>query len=262
MRIAICVKQVPGVSTVSIDPVTKRLLRENVVSVVNPFDYYALEEGVRLKESFGGELFVISMGPPKAAEALREALAFGADSAILLSDRRFAGSDTWATSYALALAIKKIGNVDLVLCGRQAVDGDTAQVPSGIAAHLNWSQASGVAHLEKPEDRFLKLRRMGSAGYELCEITLPGVLSTVKELNEPRVPRLSGWRKAAKADVMTWDAAAIGADPELLGLNGSPTRVVKTFAPPSRKGATRIVQGTPESVAQSIFDELRLVAGI
>ena len=262
MRIAICIKQVPGVSSVNIDPVTKRLLRENVVSVVNPFDYYALEEGVRMKEAFGGELFVISMGPPKAAEALREALAFGADSAVLLSDRRFAGSDTWATSYALALAIKKIGRIDLVLCGRQAVDGDTAQVPSGIAAHLNWSQASGVAHVEKPEGRFLKLRRMASSGYELCEITLPGVLSTVKELNEPRVPRLSGWLRAAKAKVETWDAAAIEADPELLGLNGSPTRVVKTFAPPPRKGSTRTIQANPKSAAESIFEELRLVARI
>lgn len=262
MRVVVCVKQVPGVSSVSIDPVTKRLLREGVASVLNPFDYYALEEGVRLKESLGGELFAISMGPPKAEESLREALAFGADKGILLSDRRFAGSDTWATSYALALAIRKIGKVDLVLCGRQAVDGDTAQVPSGIAAHLNWSQASGVTAVERPEGRFLKLRRMASSGYELCEIALPGVLSTVKELNEPRVPRLAGWRRAAQAAIETWNADAIGAEPELLGLNGSPTRVVKTFAPPSRKGATRLLQGAPEDSAKAIFDELRLVAGI
>ena len=262
MKIAVCLKQVPGVSSVSIDPVTKRLLRENVVSVVNPFDYYALEEALLLKESVGAEIVVVSMGPPKAAEALREALAFGADRAILLSDRLFAGSDTWATSYALAQALKKIGNVDLVLCGRQAVDGDTAQVPSGIAAHLSWSQASGVASLEKPEGGSIKLRRMASSGYELCELRLPAVLSTVKELNEPRIPRLSGWLKSSKAEIEIWDAATIGAEQGSLGLSGSPTRVVKTFSPPPRKGSTRVIETDSKSAAEALFAELRLVAKI
>ncbi len=260
MKIAVCLKQVPGTASVKMDPETKRLLRESAAAVVNPFDYYALEEALRLKERHPGvEVVVISMGPPKAAESLREALAFGADKAVLLSDRRFAGSDTWATSYALALAIRKIGGVGLVLCGRQAVDGDTAQVPPGIAAHLSWSQAACAASVELSGET-LKVRRMASSGYELCELRLPGVISTVKELNEPRVPRLSGWLKAGAAEVEVWDAAALEADPALLGLNGSPTRVVKTFAPPSRKGSTRLVEGSPESAARAIFEELRIVA--
>jgi len=246
MKIAVCVKQVPGVSSVKIDPETKRLVRDEVVSVINPFDYYALEQAIQLRERHGGEVVAVSMGPAKAVEALRECLAFGADRAVLLSDRKFAGSDTWATSYVLALAIRKLGGVDLVLCGKQAIDGDTAQVGSGIAAHLDWTQASGVSAMELSEGGRVSLKRMKDDGYDRCSAALPSVVSVLKELNEPRVPRLSGWLRAVSAQIEAWDAEAIGADPSCLGL----------------KGSTRLFEGSSADAARALFKELRAVSAI
>ncbi|MDD2478661.1 MAG: electron transfer flavoprotein subunit beta/FixA family protein [Victivallaceae bacterium] len=262
MKIVLCLKQVPLASSVNIDPVTKRLLRENTAAVLNPFDYHAIEEAMRLKEKYGAEVIALTMGPSKAETILREALAFGVDRAVLLSDRLFGGSDTWATSYIISLALKKFMPLDLVLCGRQAVDGDTSQVPAGIAAHLGLSQAYGVVKIENINHSKLTLKRMGTSGYERCEIKAPAVLSVAKELNIPRVPRLEGWLKAIEQKIEIFDAEKLEAKNELIGLNGSPTRVVKTFSPPPRDGEIQVWTGSSDTLAEKLFTQLRKVAQI
>jgi electron transfer flavoprotein beta subunit len=153
MKIVVCIKQVPASNDAKIDPQTKRIIRDAIKSIMNPFDNYALEEGVRLREQFGGEVIALTMGPPNAEAILREAIALGVDAGVLLSDRAFGGSDTWATSYALAKAIEKIGDVDLIICGKQAIDGDTAQVGPGIAAHLDWQQATYLTEIKRKDGK-------------------------------------------------------------------------------------------------------------
>ena len=263
MKIVVCIKQVPGVSSVKIDPETKRLIRDGIISVINPFDYYALEEALHLRELHGGSVSALSMGPQKAELALREAIALGADSAVLLCDRRFAGSDTWATSYVLALAVEKLGNVDLVLCGRQAIDGDTAQVGPGIAAHMkNWPHAAGVSAINGFEDGMISVIRMTDSGYDECLLKLPAALSVIKEINEPRVARLKGWLKAEHIPIEIWDAEQIGADTDLLGLNGSPTRVVRTAPPVRRNKETKLFDGPETKSVTKLLHELRMISAI
>ncbi|MEW5815555.1 MAG: electron transfer flavoprotein subunit beta/FixA family protein [Spirochaetota bacterium] len=258
MKIVVCIKQVPGTHNVSIDPETKRLVREGVEAVMNPFDTYALEQGVLLKEAHGGEVVALSMGPKKAEETLREAISCGADKGILLNDRAFAGSDTWATSYALAKAIEKIGNVDIVLCGKQAIDGDTAQVGPGIAGHLGWPQATYISAMNGVTDKKVTVRRMHEEGYDLCEVNLPVVLTAVKDLNSPRIPSLRGKMAAKKAGITIWTHEDIGADPKKLGLNGSPTRVVATNPPPARDKKTILLEGDKSDTARRLVHELRI----
>lgn len=263
MKIVVCVKQVPGVSSVKIDPETKRLIREGVVSVINPFDYYALEEALRLRKIYGGTVTALSMGPQKAGDALREALAFGADNAVLLCDKRFAGSDTWVTSYVLALAVRKLGAVDLLLCGKQAIDGDTAQVGPGIAAHMrDWPHVAGVSAVKGFENDMLSVKRMTDGGYDECLVKVPVVLSVIKEINEPRVPGLKGWLKAESALIETWDAEQINAEANLLGLNGSPTRVVKTAMPQGRNKNTKLFDGDEIESAKKLLHELKIISAI
>jgi electron transfer flavoprotein beta subunit len=258
MKIVVCIKQVPGTHDVKIDPETKRLVREGVEAVMNPFDTYALEQAVLLREAHGGEVVAISMGPKKAEQSLREAISCGADEAILLNDRAFAGSDTWATSYALATAIRSIGEVDLVICGKQAIDGDTAQVGPGIAAHLGWLQATNVSAMGEAPEGSVNVTRMHEDGYDVCEVKLPAVLTVVKDINTPRIPSLKTRMKAKKAEIPFRDAEAIGADPAKLGLDGSPTRVVETFPPPPRESETLRLEGEPEEVAGKLVHELRM----
>jgi electron transfer flavoprotein beta subunit len=258
MKIVVCVKQVPGTHDAKIDPETKRIVREGIKAVTNPFDTYAVEEAVRIKEKIGGEVIVLTMGPPRADIVLREGISVGADHAVLLSDRAFGGSDTWATSYALAKAIKKIGGVDLVLCGKQAIDGDTAQVGPGIAAQLGWPQATYVMAVPKIEPGLIHAKRMHEDGWDLCEIRLPAVLTVVKDINQPRIPTLKGRLAAQKIDIPTWTAADVGADPDKIGLDGSPTRVVKTNPPPARTTESLRLVGSATENAQRLVRELRL----
>ena len=173
MKIVVCVKQVPATNNAKIDPETKRIIREGLEAILNPFDTYAVEEAVQLREKFGGEVVVLSMGPEKASLALRECISAGADRGILLSDRAFGGSDTWATSYVLSKAIEKIGDVDLVICGKQAIDGDTAQVGPGIAAHLDWLQATYVMKVVDASAQGIRVQRMHEDGYDVCDLTSP-----------------------------------------------------------------------------------------
>lgn len=258
MKIVVCVKQVPATNDAKIDPETKRIIREGLKSILNPFDLYAVEEAVLLKEKVGGEIVVLSMGPEKAATSIREAIAMGADKGVLLSDRAFGGSDTWATSYALARAIDKIGNVDLVICGKQAVDGDTAQVGPGIAASLDWLQATYVMGLEDVDSKGITVRRMNEHGSDICRLEYPAVLTVVKDLNIPRVPTLKGVLASKKVDIPVWKPADIEADLDKIGLDPSPTRVVRTASPPPRNSVTKKIKGTPAECAKELVKELKI----
>jgi len=246
MNIIVCIKQVPNTTDVRIDPVTNTLIRDGVESVINPFDTYAIEEAVRLKERLGGKVTVLTMGPPQAENALREAISLGCDEGILVSDRKFAGSDTWATSYTLSAAIRKIGDFDVILCGKQASDGDTAQVGPGISAHLDIPQVTYVKKIAEITEKAAKVERMTEEGYDVVETPLPCLFTVVKEINTPRMPSLKGLMRAKAAKPLKWTADDLEAAPSALGLDGSPTRVVKIFTPEQRKGGEMLKGGAAE----------------
>lgn len=256
MNIVVCIKQVPNTTDVKIDPVTNTLVREGVESVINPFDAYAIEEGVRLKERFGGKVTVITMGPPQAETALREAISLGCDEAILVSDRKFAGSDTWATSYTISCAIKTLGEFDVIICGKQASDGDTAQVGPGIATHLDIPQVTYVKKIEEISNDKAKVERMTEGGYDIVETPLPCLFTVVKEINTPRLPSLKGMMKSKSAKITKWTAQDIGAEPSNIGLEGSPTRVVKIFTPPPRKGG-EMLKGDTQDIVKELAELLK-----
>ncbi|MBN1557002.1 MAG: electron transfer flavoprotein subunit beta/FixA family protein [Lentisphaerae bacterium] len=256
MHIVVCVKQVPDTTDVRIDPETNTLMREGVASIVNPFDTFAVEEALRVREKVGGTVTALSMGPPQADAALRETLAMGVDKAVLLSDRAFAGSDTWATSYTLAMAVRKMDGVDLVICGKQASDGDTAQVGPGLATHLGLPQITYVRKIEAVDAQSITAERLLETGYEVIASPLPCVLTVVKEINEPRLPSLKGKLAARKAEIPTWNAADLDADPARIGLDGSPTKVVKIFTPPPREGG-EILTGEPDQIAARLVAKLK-----
>jgi len=256
VNIVVCIKQVPNTTEVRINPETNTLIREGVESVINPFDAYAIEEGVRLKEKFGGKVTVVTMGPPQAVDALREAISLGCDEAVLVTDKRFAGSDTWATSYTISQTIKKIKDYDIVICGKQASDGDTAQVGPGISTFLDVPQVTYVKKIEEIKDGKAKVERMTEEGFEIIEVPLPVLLTVVKEINEPRLPSLKGKMKAKKAEITKWDADTIDCNVDQIGLNGSPTRVVKIFTPPPRKSG-QILKGEPHEIAEKLANLLK-----
>jgi len=234
MNIIVCIKQVPDTTQVQIDPETNTLKREGVESIINPFDTYAIEAGVRLKEKYEGKVTVITMGPPQAEAVLREAISLGCDEGILISDRAFAGADTLATGYTLAMAIKKVGDFDFIICGKQASDGDTAQVGPGIATQLDIPQVTYVKKIEDIKDGKAIVERMTEEGYDIIETSLPCLLTVVKELNEPRLPSLKGKMKAKKAEITSWKAIDLDVEEARLGLSGSPTWVGSVFTPPAR----------------------------
>ena len=268
MNIIVCIKQVPDTTDVKIDPETNTLIRTGVQCIINPFDMYAIEEGIRLREKFGGDVIVLTMGPPQAEDAGREAISLGADDVILISDRAFAGSDTWVTSYTLSRAIRKIGKYDLIICGKQAIDGDTAQVGPGISAHLDIPQITYVKKIEEinlsnerqttndERRHYIRAERMTEEGYEIIESPLPCLITVVKEINDPRLPSLKGKMKAKKFEIKRWGAADLNVDPDLIGLNGSPTKVVKIFTPPPRKGG-QILQGDVNEVSKRLVELLK-----
>ncbi len=257
MKYIVCLKQVPETDKVKINPQTGTLIREGVKSIINPYDLYALEAALRMKDAYGGEIVVVSMGPPQAEEALREAIAYGADEAILLSDRAFAGADTLATSYTLAQAIKKIGDYDIVFCGKQAIDGDTAQVGPELAFRLGIPYATYVYKLEI-RDGVLFVERNLDDGTQVLKLSLPALVTIVKEVGEIRVPSIRGKMRAKKAQISVWGGAEIEADPSKLGLNGSPTRVAEIFSPPPR-GEKIILTGKPEECVKQLCEKLKEV---
>ncbi len=260
MNIVVCIKQVPDTVEVKIDPKTNTLIREGVVSVINPFDMYAIEEAARLKERFGGKVTIVTMGPPQAIDALRDALALGGDEALLLSDRAFAGSDTWATSLVLSRAIEKLGDVDLIICGKQASDGDTAQVGPGIAAHLNLPQATYVRKIDTVHmdtaPKMMVVERLLEEGYEIIELSLPAIVTVVKEINDPRSPSLKGKMRSKTAQIPVWTNKDLGIEPNQIGLTGSPTQVVKIFTPPPKEGG-KLFTGEAEDCVKQLVDSLK-----
>jgi electron transfer flavoprotein beta subunit len=256
MKIVVMIKQVPDTTEVRLDPRTGTLIREGVPSIINPEDKNALEEALKLKESMGANVVVISMGPPQAEDALREALAMGADEAILLSDRAFAGADTWATATTLGYALKKIGDFDLVLAGRQAIDGDTAQVGPQLAEFLKVPQVTYVRELNV-EGGKVRAERAVEDGYEDIEAALPALLTITKEANTPRYPHAGAIISAYRERTVTrWGVNDINADPESLGLKGSPTQVKRSFSPPPKEPG-QIIQGGPPEAAKDVVAILR-----
>ena len=255
MNIVVCIKQVPDTSEIKINPETNTLMREGVPSIINPFDLHAIEAAIQIKEQTGGKVTVLTMGPPQAETSLREAIAMGVDEAVLLSDRAFAGSDTWATSYTLAKAIEKIG-ADIIFCGKQAIDGDTAQVGPETAEFLNIPHISYIKKIEDVTNNSIKVQRMMDEGYDVVESSQPVLLTVVKELNQPRMTSLRGKMAAKKAEIRTMGMSDIGADENCLGLKGSPTQVRNIFAP-EMKAERKMIEGSPEEQVENLIKELK-----
>lgn len=255
MNIIVCIKQVPDTSEVRINPETNTLIREGVPSIINPYDLHALEAALQIREKVGGKVTVITMGPPQAEDALRDAIAMGVDDVRLISDKAFAGADTWATSYTLYKAIEKLG-YDIILCGKQAIDGDTAQVGPEVAEFLNIPHIAYIRKIEDINDKYIKVQRLMDDGYDVVESPLPVLLTVVKELNTPRLPSLKGKMAAKKAVITKMDLNAIGAEPENVGLKGSPTQVKHIFAPQS-KSNRKMLQGSIEEQVDELIKELR-----
>ncbi len=256
MNIVVCLKQVPGTTDVKIDPQTNTLIRQGIENIINPFDTYALEEAVRLKEKHGGKVTVITMGPPQADAALREAISLGADEAVLLSDRAFAGADTWATANTLAKAITKLGKTDLIICGRQTIDGDTGQVGPEMSEMLNIPFVAYVSKIEEIKENYLRVSRMVEDGHEVIETTLPAVITVAKEINVPRLPSLRGIMKSKSAAITTWGIKELGVDANTVGLAGSSTQVVKIFFP-QRVAKGEILTGDAAVQVEKLIDKLK-----
>jgi len=256
MKIIVCVKQVPDAKDVRLDPKTNTLSREGVQSIMNPYDQHALEAGVQLAESLGGTVTVLSMGPPQAEEILRQAISCGAHDAVLVSDRAFAGADTWATSYTLMKAIQKLGEFDLVICGKQAIDGDTAQVGPGLAMRLDVPFVTCIQKIREATDKSVILERMMDDGYDLLEVPYPALITVVKDVNEPRVPSLKGKMRAKKLTIRSLTAEDIGADASCIGLAGSPTQVVEVF-PPEARGNRTVLAGTVDEQVEQLAEQLK-----
>ena len=259
MKYIVCLKQVPETEGVKINPETGTLIREGVKSIINPYDLYALEAALQMKKQYGGEIIVLSMGPPQVEEALREAISYGADEAILLCDRAFAGADTLATSYTLAQAIKKIGNFDVILCGKQAIDGETAQVGPELAQRLDIPYITYIRKIEL-KNNILLVERLLDDGYQVVQINLPALLTVIKEIGEPPLPSIRGKMRAKKAKILLWTTQEIKADSEKIGLKGSATQVVKIFSPPSR-GERQMLTGSLEQQARELKDKLMTIMG-
>ena len=272
MNIVIPIKQVPETSNVKMDEETGTMKREGVESIINPLDLYAIESGIQLKEKYGGKITVITMGPPSAEKALREAIAMGCDDGVLLSGREFAGSDTWATSYAISTAIEEM-DYDLILAGERATDGDTGQVGPGIASWLDLTLSTYTSEIvdvnlieyeevdyTTTETSSIVVERMVEEGYEKLELPLPALLTVVKEISFPRLPTLRGKQRSRKVDIPQWNLENLDMDEDYLGLQGSPTRVVNIDHPKVTRGGTVVdvrEDGNIEEAVSQLIDYLK-----
>ena len=252
MNMIVCIKQTPSTNQVQLDPETHTIIRDGRQSVVNPFDTYALEQAVQLKEQLGGQVAVMSMGIPAAARLLREAMAQGADRGLLLSDRAFAGADTLATAYTLALGARHLGPFDLILCGRMAIDGDTAQIGPELAENLGIPHLTNVTKILECSETELVCQQQTDYGLRTLRMKLPGLITVAKGSNQPRLASVAGIRKSLEAPLEVLDAEASGADPERIGLKGSPTQVARTFTP-ERKGHSVLLPGDESQAAQALL---------
>ncbi|MBI4649308.1 MAG: electron transfer flavoprotein subunit beta/FixA family protein [Bacteroidia bacterium] len=257
MNIIVLIKQVPDTTDVKINPKTGNLIREGIPTIMNPYDMHALEEALRIKDKSGGKVTAITMGPPQAIDVMQEALAVGADTGILLTDEAFAGADTLATAYTLGRCIEKIGKYDLIICGLQAIDGDTAQVGPQVAEYLDIAQITYVRKIHISEKKLIA-ERIIEDGYEIIECNLPALITVIKEINKPRYPKINKVIDACSeaADIIIWNAGDIDAAEDKTGLTGSPTQVKQIFTPEhKRKG--EMLTGTPDSIAKQLLDRLR-----
>ncbi|OGS12575.1 MAG: electron transfer flavoprotein subunit beta [Elusimicrobia bacterium RIFOXYA2_FULL_58_8] len=257
MHIVVCVKQVPDTTEVKINPETNSLIRTGVPSIINPYDHFALQTALELKAKHDFRVTLVSMGPPQAKSVVQMGLALGADEGVLLSDMAFAGSDTWATSYALAKAMKKIGKADMIFCGMQAIDGDTAQVGPGIAQQLGMAQVTFCEHVEVDGRRIIA-RKLIDGGYEIVECRPPLLLTMIMHKDYvPRYPSFPAVHSSLGKPFHVWGAADIGAEAQYLGLKGSPTQVSSIYPPAQREKAAMSSGSTHESV-EKIMDIMRL----
>ncbi|MBP8644787.1 MAG: electron transfer flavoprotein subunit beta/FixA family protein [Syntrophobacteraceae bacterium] len=256
MHLVVCIKQVPDTKNVRMDPDTHTLVRQGVESIVNPFDLFAVEAALQIKDRLNARVTALTMGPPQAEEALREVLSRGVDDAVLLSDRAFAGSDTWATSTALSAGIRGIGAVDLILCGKQAIDGDTAQVGPEVATILDIPYATFVKKIEVLDSPAIKVTRQTDEGMEIWKLPTPALLTVIKEVGEPRLPSLRHKMRAKKAPIPIWGVKELGLDPDDVGLCGSFTQVVRVFSPP-RRGNRVMLQGSVEEQVEQLYHRLK-----
>ena len=258
IHLLVSIKQVPDTTNIRIDPETGSMIRKGVPAILNPYDAHAVASAAEWKKKLGGKLTVITMGPPAAKEALQECIEMGADRAVLISDRAFAGSDTLATSYVLAEAIRKIDqedHVDLVFFGKQAIDGDTAQVGPELAAFLDIPYVAWARQLTFVEPEVLQVERLLDHGYDGVEVRLPALITVVKEINEPRVPSFKAKLWAKKQKIPVLGLQDLGLHPHQVGLPGSFTQVVKVFPPPAR-GQRELSEGSPTELANRLWTRL------
>ncbi|WML34041.1 electron transfer flavoprotein subunit beta/FixA family protein [Clostridium sp. OS1-26] len=261
MHILVCVKQVPDTTEIKMDPKTNTLDRSSAPTIINPYDAHAVEEAVKIKNKFGGKVSIISMGPPQAEEVIKKCIEMGADEGYLLSDRAFAGSDTLSTSYILAMGIKKIMKkepIDLVFCGKQAIDGDTAQVGPGIASRLGIPQLTyveNIKHLNLKNNTVMVHRKIDN-GYEVVESKLPCLITVEKDINDLSYSSLPNMIRAARYKSTVWGINAFNADMNQLGLKGSPTSVRRIFPPPQRSGG-ELLKGNVDDVVKLLTDKLK-----
>lgn len=262
MKIIVCVKQVPATNEVKMDPVTNTIIREGIESIINPFDTYAIEEALRIREKYGAKLASISMGIPAAAQMLRKTVALGMDEAYLLSDRAFAGADTLATAHALARGIEKVGGADLIICGKMATDGDTAQVGPMLAEMLDVPHVTDISKIEVIEGNKLSCRKLTDDGYLEVKVTMPAVITVVKEINVPRLPSVNGLLKSCITEIPVLSADDVAADKKMIGLSGSPTQVIKTFVPDLSRHCEWLEGSNAEQVTTLLkhMEEKKLVA--
>lgn len=265
MHIVVCIKQVPDSAQIRVHPVTNTIMRQGVPTIINPYDLFSLEEALRMKDKFGAKVTVVTMGPKMAETSLRKALAYGADDAVLLTDRAFAGSDTLATSYALASVIKKIHDerpVDIVFCGKQTIDGDTAQVGPGIAKRLGMQQLTYISSVESVDfaAREIVVQRRAEGGVQVMKTALPCMITMLEGTNRVRRGTMADMLRAARAEIPSWSAAAAGIeDIGLCGLKGSPTVVKKVFAPQPRKEKAKQVEvegKSPDEIAAAAINAM------
>ncbi len=258
MKIIVCIKQVPDTSEVKLNKETNTLIRDGIPSIINPYDRHALEAALLIRDDVGGRVTVLSMGPPQAENALREAIGLGADEAVLLTDRAFAGSDTLATSRVLSRAIETLSGADLIFCGKQAIDGDTAQVGPEVAEFLGIPHVAYVRKIVSVNDGVIKLERLMDDGYDIIETEMPVLFTAVKELNIPRLPSLRGKMAAKKAQIKRLAATDLGLSEAEMGLKGSPTQVNKVFSPEAR-AQRKELSGTLEEQVTALASELKKI---
>ena len=265
MHIVVCIKQVPDSAQIRVHPVTNTIMRQGVPAIVNPYDLFALEEALRLKDQFGGRVTMLCMGPPQAEDALRKCISFGATDAILVTDRAFAGADTLATSYALAAAIRRIGQeqaVDLVFTGKQTIDGDTAQVGPGVAKRLDLQLLTYVAKIDEPDlaGRSITVQRRAEGGVQVLKTRLPALVTMLEGTNEMRFATMDNMFRAARTPLVVWNKDDAGiTDISKIGLKGSPTVVSKVFAPKPKLVPAQMLDvagKNPAGIAELIVDTL------